>query len=72
MNRVLSDETEIALIKRDVSILLKEVGEVKAMLHDDYVKRDEFVLVRNIVFGTVGFILTAVLGWAGSVLAAAK
>lgn len=70
MNRVLSDETEIELIKKDVATLLTEVREIKEMLREDYVKRDEFVLVRNIVFGTVAFILTGVLGWVGTVLAA--
>jgi hypothetical protein len=42
--------------------LVCDVAELKAQLKTDYVHRREFLPVRNIVYGAVALILTAVFG----------
>ena len=38
----------------------KDLEEVKSLINNNYITRAEFIPVRNIVYGLVGLILTAV------------
>ena len=48
-------ETAIRYIQRDIA-------EINIKLDDKYVTKDEFIPVRNVVYGLVGIILLSVIG----------
>lgn len=45
-----------------LEFILKELDEIKAQLEKKYVSQSEFAPVKNIAYGMVGLILTAVVG----------
>lgn len=57
-----SEETTIALVNQKVDFLLKEVEEIKLKLEQQYVSQDQFLPVRNVVYGLVTLILVGVVG----------
>lgn len=61
-NRRRTDQENITKISVDIEYIKRDVGEIKKSLQDDYVTRDEFQPVRNIVYGLVTSILLTVLG----------
>ena len=54
-------ETTLEYIQRDVQ-------EIKQKLETDYVSRDEFIPIKNLVYGLAGSILLGVLGAIGKLL----
>lgn len=52
----------LALINERTKVMKVDVDEIKRALQTQYVRRNEFVLVRALVFGCVGLILIAVVG----------
>lgn len=60
-----SEQTQIAVMGSQVSTIKDDVKEIKnfiAALGKNYVKREEFEPVRNVVFGLVALILVSVVG----------
>jgi hypothetical protein len=53
--------TEIALINQDLGYKEKRIATIEQRLID-FVTKDDFALVRGIVFGLVGMIVIAVIG----------
>lgn len=49
-------------IEVKLEFILKELDEIKAQLEKKYVSQSEFTPVKNIAYGMVGLILTAVVG----------
>ena len=47
-------------IEVKLQFIIKELDEIKAKLEQNYVTQESFTPVRNIVYGMVGLILTAV------------
>jgi len=45
-----------------LEFIIKELDEIKAKLEKNYVSQEEFKPVRNLVYGMVTIILTAVIG----------
>jgi hypothetical protein len=48
-------EVELKYIRRDLD-------EIKAKLSNNYITKNEFAPVRNLVYGLVGLILTSFIG----------
>lgn len=62
-------KTKIALMKKDIDYikkavddLKKSVDEVKKNTEENFVTKAEFAPVKQIVYGLVGLVLTAVVG----------
>jgi len=55
----MAEQTNIEL---KLDYIQRDVADIKSQLKQDYVKHDEFTPVRNIVYGQVALILTAVIG----------
>lgn len=49
-------------IKLQLDYIQRDIKEIKDSLKADYVKREEFLPVKNIVYGLVSVILVAVIG----------
>jgi len=49
-------------IEVKLEFILKELDEIKSKLEHNYVSQEAFIPVRNLVYGMVGLILTAVIG----------
>lgn len=45
-----------------LEFIIKELDEIKAKLEKNYVSQEEFKPVRNLAYGMVTVILTAVIG----------
>lgn len=60
--RTPSEATQMALIASDVSYIKAEVTDIKRTIRIDYVTHDQFAPIRNLVYGLVSLILTAVIG----------
>jgi len=54
-------ERVATLIER-IAAVQEDVKEIKASLKDEYVCRNEFAPVRNVVYSFIGVILIAVIG----------
>jgi tetrahydromethanopterin S-methyltransferase subunit B len=55
------EKITLALVNQKVDFLIKEVDEIKTKLDSHYVTQEAFIPVRNVVYGMVGLILTAVV-----------
>ena len=55
-------QLDINTLKSDVSYIKDKLDEVSCKLESKYVSKDEFNVVRNLVFGTCSIILTAFIG----------
>jgi tetrahydromethanopterin S-methyltransferase subunit B len=53
---------QMTSINGQMTRLVCDVADLRTQLKNDYVHRREFVPVRNIVYGAVALILTAVFG----------
>ncbi len=52
----------IAVMKSDVSYVRKAVDDLTTKIDHNYVTKEEFTLVKNLVYGFVGLVLVAVVG----------
>lgn len=48
--------TGVSVISTDISYIKRDIGEIKDKLERNYVSKDEFTPVRNIVYGLVGIL----------------
>ncbi len=55
-------QTRIAVIDEKIDTISKNIDNITSKLEKDYVTNDRFVPVRNLVYGMVFLILTAVIG----------
>jgi hypothetical protein len=55
-----NDKVDIAVMAERIRNIQQTVANIEALLASKYVTRDEFNPVRNVAFGIVGIILTAV------------
>lgn len=53
---------DLAVILNKVNRIESDVKDITAKLDKDYVTQDQFLPVRNLAYGLVGLILTAVVG----------
>lgn len=51
-----------AVLDAKLANIRDDVSEMKSILRGEYVRRDEFLPVKNVVFGLVAAVLMAVLG----------
>jgi len=56
------NETEVALIAKDVVYIKADVKEIKEKLEVGYITRVEFEPIKKVVYGVVTLILIAVVG----------
>lgn len=54
--------TGIDVISNDISYIKRDIGDIKEKLERNYVSKDEFTPVRNIVYGLVGILGVATVG----------
>lgn len=54
--------TELAVMGNQLDTIESNVNDIKKKLESEYVTRDQFEPVRNIVYGMVSVILLAVVG----------
>lgn len=59
ISRINSDLIGIA---KDISYISSDVKEIKEKMESNYVTKDQFEPVKNIVYGMVSLILLAVVG----------
>lgn len=64
-----NNNTEIALLAKDVGYISrsvdevkKSIGEIQENMKNDYISRAEFDPIKNIVYGMVSIILVGVIG----------
>ena len=53
-------ETELALQGKDIDYIKKKLDHIDEKLDKHYVTKEEFLPIRNIVYGMVGLILISV------------
>jgi len=52
----------IAVISNDLVYIRRDISEIKLKLESNYVTKDEFSIVKNIVYGMVALVLTSFMG----------
>ena len=57
----ISVETSLALIYEKLANINKKVDKIETALDRDYISQDEFLPVKNIVYGMVFLMLTGVI-----------
>ena len=57
------DATLIALVRKDIKYIRKNVCEIKAALDKNYVTKAEFKPVKLIAYGLVGIAGTSIITW---------
>lgn len=57
-----ADETNIALLQKDVQYIRDTVQKIETNLEADYITRIEFEPIKKIVYGLIALVLTMVLG----------
>lgn len=57
-----STTESLAVLMNDISYIKRDIGEIKDKLENNYVSKDEFTPVRNIVYGLVGILGIATVG----------
>lgn len=61
-NNPMSEEEKHENLNVKLDYIQRDIKDIKDSLKSDYVKKDEFLPVKNIVYGMVGMILVAVVG----------
>lgn len=61
-NQQKRDDLEIALMAQDIKYIKEDVHDMKASMSSGFVSKDEFLPIRNIVYGFVSLALIAVIG----------
>lgn len=64
----LTNKVQLAVAIEKIEGLEKAVGRIETQLSSNYVSNDKFTPVRNIVYGMVALILTAVVGYLMSLI----
>lgn len=59
---MVTDETNIALLQKDVGYIKESVQRIEGTLEGNYVTRIEFEPIKKVVYGLVALILVAVVG----------
>jgi len=62
MTKNSTDQVKLAVIQNDLSYIKKEIGEIKGLVQEQYVTKNEFEPIKKIVYGMIGLILIAVVG----------
>lgn len=57
--------TSNEVIATDIGYIKRDLAEIKNKMENNYVTRDEFTPVRNIVYGMAGLIL---IGFVGAII----
>ena len=57
------DATLIALVRKDIKYIRKNVCEIKMALEKNYVTKAEFKPVKLIAYGLVGIAGTSIITW---------
>ena len=52
----------IAVISNDLAYIKRDIADIKLKLESNYVTKDEFSIVKNIVYGMVALVLTSFMG----------
>jgi hypothetical protein len=52
----------LAVIQNDITYIKQEVDDIKKLVENKYVTKDEFDPIKKVVYGMVGLILVAVVG----------
>lgn len=52
----------IAVISNDLAYIKRDIADIKIKLEQNYVTKDEFSIVKNIVYGMVALVLTSFMG----------
>lgn len=60
--RTQGENTQIALMAQDIVYIKKSVDDLALKVDHNYITKDEFQPVKQLVYGLVGLILTAVIG----------
>jgi archaellum component FlaC len=55
-------ETYDVGVGKDIEQIKKDIGEIKALINNNYVRREEFNPVQKVVYGLVSIILMTVIG----------
>ena len=55
-------EVTLAVIQTDVTYIKEKMDALDTKMNNNYVSKEEFEPVKNIVYGLVGIILIAVIG----------
>ena len=56
------DAINFALMQQDIAYTKQKVESIESTLKDDFVKKEEFTPVKNLVYGFVVLIVIAVIG----------
>jgi len=59
--KVQETSVNIAVMKNDISHMKEGIEHLTALLKSTYITKSEFEPIKNIVYGTAGLILTAVV-----------
>ncbi len=60
-DRRIDDAVQLAVLVEQNKNIIQDLSEVKELIQTKYVTREEFKPVKQIVFGMIGVILTAIL-----------
>lgn len=55
-----SEETQIAVMARDITYIREKVDALQEKLENEYVTKDQFDPIKRVVYGTVAMVLTSV------------
>ena len=67
-----SDETKLAVIQTDLTYIREKLNAVDNKVSSNYVSKEEFEPIKNIVYGLVSLILVAVVGALVAIVVGAK
>ena len=67
-----SDETKLAVIQTDLTYIKEKLNAVDNKVSSNYVSKEEFEPIKNIVYGLVSLILVAVVGALVAIVVGAK
>lgn len=56
------EDTQIALMSQDITYIKKSVDDLTLKVDHNYVTKDEFKPVKQLVYGFVGLVLVSVIG----------
>jgi hypothetical protein len=55
-------DIQVALVRKDISYMKRQLSDIKYQVGDHYVTKDEFEPVRKLVYGMVALVLITVMG----------
>lgn len=57
-----SVDTNLALLRSDIAYIKNDVQEIKGKMEVNYVTREEFIPMRNTVYGFISLIVVGFMG----------